>query len=223
MADRICIAIDGPASSGKGTVARTVAKTLNYAYIDTGAMYRSVALLAEENDVAWTDEAGVTDLIEQMHFDFKWDGDQLRVLVNGTDISERIRMERIGRGASDVSTYAGVRAGLVERQRALADGGGVVMDGRDIGSVVLPKAKLKVYLDATVAERAKRKFLELQNRGQDVSLAIIEAEITARDDQDKNRTESPLRQAHDAVYIDSTALSPAQAAQRIVELVRSNA
>lgn len=223
MDERICIAIDGPASSGKGTVARTVAKTLNYAYIDTGAMYRAVALLAEENDVAWTDENGVTDLIEQMDFDFKWDGDELRVLVNGTDISQQIRMERIGRGASDVSTYAGVRAGLVERQRALADGGGVVMDGRDIGSVVLPKAKLKVYLDATVAERAKRRFLEMKNRGQDVSLEIIEAEIVARDEQDKNRTESPLRQAYDAVYIDSTALSPAQAAQRIVQLVRSNA
>jgi cytidylate kinase len=173
--------------------------------------------------VAWADEIGVTDLVAEMRFDFKWDGDQLRVLVNGTDISERIRMERIGRGASDVSTYAGVRTGLVGRQRALADGGGVVMDGRDIGSVVLPKAELKIYLDATVAERAKRRFLELKNRGEDVSLEIIEAEIMARDEQDKNRTESPLRQAHDAVYIDSTALSPAQAAKRIVELVWSNA
>jgi cytidylate kinase len=221
VAEQICIAIDGPASAGKGTVARTVAKALNFGYIDTGAMYRSVALLAEEGGVAWTDEGGLADLIEQLRFDFQWNGDELRIVVNGRDISERIRMQRFGQGASDVSTLSGVRAGLVERQRALADGGGIVMDGRDIGTVVLPQARLKVYLDASVAERAKRRFIELQQRGQNVNLTQIEIEVLARDNQDKNRAVSPLRQAHDAVYIDSTSLSPEQAAQKIVELVRS--
>ena len=223
MADRICIAIDGPASSGKGTVARTVAKALNYAYIDSGAMYRSVALLAEEAGVPWTNERELTALIEDLRFDFKWNGDQLRVLVNGTDISESIRMERIGRGASDVATYSAVRSALVDRQRVLAREGGVVMDGRDIGTVVLPLAELKIYLDASVAERAKRRFLELQTRGQDAVLAHVEAEVFARDEQDKNRSESPLRQAHDAVYIDCTSMSPGQAAQQIVDLVHSHA
>lgn len=221
MAEQICIAIDGPASSGKGTVARTVAKALGFAYIDTGAMYRSVALLAEEGGVAWTDEGGLADLIEQLRFDFQWNGDELRIVVNGRDISERIRMQWIGQGASDVATFAGVRAGLVERQRALAEGGGIVMDGRDIGTVVLPQARLKIYLDASVAERAKRRFIELQQRGQNVSLSQVESEVLARDNQDKNRAVSPLRQAHDAVYIDSTSLSPEQAAQKIVELVHS--
>jgi cytidylate kinase len=221
VAEQICIAIDGPASSGKGTVARTVAKALGFAYIDTGAMYRSVALLAEEGGVAWTDEGGLADLIEQLRFDFQWNGDELRIVVNGRDISERIRMQWIGQGASDVATFAGVRAGLVERQRALAEGGGIVMDGRDIGTVVLPQARLKIYLDASVAERAKRRFIELQQRGQNVSLSQVESEVLARDNQDKNRAVSPLRQAHDAVYIDSTSLSPEQAAQKIVELVHS--
>jgi cytidylate kinase len=221
VAEQICIAIDGPASSGKGTVARTVAKALGFAYIDTGAMYRSVALLAEDGGVDWTDEGGLADLIERLRFDFLWDGDELRIVVNGHDISERIRMQRIGQGASDVATLSGVRAGLVERQRALAEGGAIVMDGRDIGTVVLPQARLKIYLDASVAERAKRRFLELQQRGQNVSLSQVEAEVLARDNQDKNRAVSPLRQAHDAVYIDSTSLNSEQAAQKIVELVHS--
>ena len=221
MGDRVCIAIDGPASSGKGTVARSVAKALDYAYIDSGAMYRSVALLAEAASVSWSDEGALAELIEGLEFDFRWNGDHLRVVVNGTDVTNEIRMERIGRGASDVATYAAVRAGLVERQRVLAQGGGVVMDGRDIGTVVLPKAQVKIYLDASVEERAKRRFLELQEKGQRVRLEHIEAEVLARDEQDKNRAESPLRQAHDAIYVDSTALTPAEAAQKIVDLVHS--
>ena len=219
MPRSITIAIDGPASSGKGTVARTVARRLNYAYIDTGAMYRSVALAAQRRglDLAHADELG--QLTTTLEFQFRWSSSGLRVIVNGEDWSDAIRTETVGKGASDVAVHAPVRAALLERQRALAREGGIVMDGRDIGSVVLPDADLKIFLDASVDERARRRHAELVARGLDVSLDTIRNEVSERDHQDRTRAEAPLIQTEDAVYLDTTAMSAEASAEQIVQMV----
>ena len=219
MPRSITIAIDGPASSGKGTVARTVARRLNYAYIDTGAMYRSVALAAQRRglDLAHADELG--QLTTTLEFQFRWSDSGLRIIVNGEDWSDAIRTETVGKGASDVAVHAPVRAALLERQRALAREGGIVMDGRDIGSVVLPDADLKIFLDASVDERARRRHAELVARGLDVSLDTIRNEVSERDHQDRTRAEAPLIQTEDAVYLDTTAMSAEASAEQIVQMV----
>ena len=219
MPRSITIAIDGPASSGKGTVARTVARRLNYAYIDTGAMYRSVALAAQRRglDLAHADELG--QLTTTLEFQFRWSSSGLRVIVNGEDWSDAIRTETVGKGASDVAVHAPVRAALLERQRALAREGGIVMDGRDIGSVVLQDADLKIFLDASVDERARRRHAELVARGLDVSLDTIRNEVSERDHQDRTRAEAPLIQTEDAVYLDTTAMSAEASAEQIVQMV----
>ncbi|HMV67426.1 MAG TPA: (d)CMP kinase, partial [Myxococcota bacterium] len=161
----ITIAVDGPASSGKGTVARAVARALGYAYVDTGAMYRSVALVASRRGVGWDDEPALADLAAGLSFRFGWDGARLRVEVDGEDVTAAIRADTFGTGASRVSRLPRVRAALLDLQRALGAAGGVVMDGRDIGTVVLPAADLKVYLDADVHERARRRHAEIVGRG----------------------------------------------------------
>ena len=223
MPRSITIAIDGPASSGKGTVARTVAKRLDYAYIDTGAMYRSVALAAQRRglDLAHAEELG--ELTATLEFQFRWADGGLRVIVNGEDWSDAIRTETVGKGASDVAVHAPVRAALLERQRALAREGGIVMDGRDIGSVVLPDADLKIYLDASVDERARRRHAELVARGLDVNLDTIRHEVSERDHQDRTRTEAPLIQTEDAVYLDTTAMSAEASAEKIVQMASNMA
>ncbi len=223
MSDHIRIAIDGPASSGKGTVARMVAQALDFAYIDSGAMYRTVALLATEAEVSLKDGEALETLTNALEFDFRWNGDELQVWVNDRDVSEAIRLEHVGRGASDVAVLPRVRRSLLGRQRALAAGGGVVMDGRDIGTVVLPGAELKVFLDASVEERATRRHRELQQRDKPMPYEQLVTEIASRDEQDRNRATAPLRQADDAIYLDTTHLSPAQAAQQIVEIARDRA
>jgi cytidylate kinase len=219
----IRIAIDGPASSGKGTVARMVAQALDYAYIDSGAMYRTVALLASEAEIDLTDADALEELACSLAFDFQWDGADLHIIVNGRDVSSAIRLEHIGRGASDVAILPQVRSALLGRQRALAAAGSVVMDGRDIGTVVLPEAELKVFLDASVEERATRRYRELQQRSAAIEYDRLIEEIRSRDEQDRGRETAPLKQANDAVYMDTTQLSPAQAASQIVEIARRRA
>ena len=216
---RLTIAIDGPASSGKGTVARSVARALDYAYIDTGAMYRSVALAALKRGVSLSRPMDLGQLTSTLEFDFRWDGAGLRVLVNGEDWSDEIRTETVGKGASDVAVHPEVRTALLARQRALAEEGGVVMDGRDIGSVVLPNADLKIYLDASVDERARRRHAELTAKGLSVTLESIRTEVADRDHQDRTRKEAPLIRTDDAVYLDTTSLSADASARRIVEMV----
>jgi len=223
VTDRICIAIDGPASSGKGTVARMVAQTLDYAYIDSGAMYRTVALYAAEAGIDLKDAPAVEKVAVELEFDFHWDGADLRIVANGRDVSSDIRLEHIGQGASDVAVLPEVRSALLGRQRALAARGGVVMDGRDIGTVVLPDAQLKVFLDASVEERATRRHRELQQRSAPVEYSRLIDEIRARDAQDRGRSTAPLKQAEDAVYLDTTQLSPAEAAEKIVQIARLRA
>jgi len=220
VSERIGIAIDGPASSGKGTVARMVAQSLDYAYIDSGAMYRTVALLAAESGIDSKDAIALERVATDLDFEFRWDGAELRILANGRDVSSDIRLEHVGRGASDVAVLPQVRSALLGRQRALASLGGVVMDGRDIGTVVLPDAELKVFLDASVEERATRRYRELQQRSAPVEYERLVDDILSRDAQDRGRATAPLKQADDAIYLDTTQLSPAQAAERIIEIAR---
>lgn len=220
MSRPIAIAVDGPGSSGKGTVARKVARALGYQYVDTGAMYRAVALLADRRGVAWTNEAALVALTAGLDFRFVWDGESLRVLVDGEDVSAPIRIDAIGQGASRVSALPGVRAALLDLQRALGAAGGVVMDGRDIGTVVLPDAELKIYLDATLEERAARRHDELVRRGEVVSLHEVATKLAERDRLDMKREVAPLRAADDAVHLDTTELTPRQALDAVLRLVQ---
>jgi CMP/dCMP kinase len=218
----ICIAIDGPASSGKGTVAKAVAQALDYRYIDTGAMYRAVALAALRQRVGWK-SSGIGAIARAARIDFAWDGKDLRVTLDGEDVTEAIRAEEIGRGASDVASVPEVRTALLEHQRALGQGGRVVMDGRDIGTVVLPDAELKVYLDASLEERGRRRALELEARGEQWPIERVKEDLRARDRQDAGRAVAPLKQAADAVYVDTTGLSPEGVRDRILALARQRA
>ena len=214
----ICIAIDGPASSGKGTVARLTAQQLGFAYVDTGAMYRAVAFFALRQGLMLEDGRALGSLARSLQFSFSWDGSRLQVAVDGEDISDAIRAEAVGQGASRVSVHPPVRAALLDQQRRLAAAGGVVMEGRDIGTVVLPGAELKIFLDATLQVRAQRRTQEMLRRGIEASLEDIQAEIQERDLRDRTRSIAPLRPAPDAVYLDTSGLTAAEAADRIALL-----
>lgn len=221
MADRpIAIAIDGPASSGKGTVARLVAGALGYAYVDTGAMYRCVAFIAQRRGVDLGDGPALAAMIAELRFLLSWRDGALVVEVNGEDLSAAIRTEAVGQGASTVATLPEVRAALLQLQRSLGAAGGVVMDGRDIGTVILPNAELKVFLDASAEVRAQRRQLELSQRGVQVTDAEVLSELLARDARDSNRAAAPLRAADDAVHVDSSVLTPQEVADRVVALAR---
>ncbi len=220
MTHRIAIAVDGPASSGKGTVARGVARALGYAYVDTGSMYRSVALCAQERGVDWADAHAVAAVASSLRFDFAWDGDALRVRVDGRDVTSEIRTGEIGLGASEVSAHPPVRAVLLGLQRSMGAEGGVVMDGRDIGTVVLPEAELKVYLDASLEERARRRWAELVARGEPTERAQVERDLAERDRQDQEREVAPLCVAEDAVVVDTTAMSIGEAIDAVLTLAR---
>ena len=184
---QINIAIDGPASSGKGTVARLVAQALGFQYIDTGAMFRAVALHAHESSISLNDVTALRAMVQTMRFQFQWLGGELRLSINGRDVTDAIRTEEVGGMASNVALHQPVRSELLRQQQELAKDCCVVMDGRDIGSVVLPDAHLKIYLDASATERGRRRLLDLQNRGIVADFDALVGEIKARDDQDKNR------------------------------------
>lgn len=217
-ASPISIAIDGPASSGKGTVARMVARALDLPYVDTGAMYRSVGLRALREGVSTTGGARLGALAAALSFQFTWDGSLLRVAVDGEDLTAAIRTEAVGQAASDVAVVPEVRAALLDLQRDLARAG-AVMDGRDIGTVVLPDADLKIYLDASAEVRAARRRDELAARGDVRPLAVVLADILARDAQDSTRAHAPLCAAEDAVRVDSTHRSPQEVVEEILQLV----
>jgi len=216
----LTIAVDGPGSSGKGTVARGVARALGYRYVDTGAMYRAVAWAAGPRGVSTSDAEGLAAVARGLDIDFAWDGEVQRVLCGGVDVTAAIRTEGMGALASAVSVHPPVREALLSVQRQLAAGGGVVMDGRDIGTVVLPDADLKVFLTATLEERARRRHEELVQRGDAASREEIAEALRARDEQDRTRTTSPLRVAPDALVIDSTRRTVDEVVARILEVVR---
>jgi len=215
------IAVDGPASSGKGTVARLVAMELGYAYIDTGAMYRAVALTAIREGLDQRDGPTLAARTARMRFSFGFEDGRFIIGLDGEDISRAIRTQEVGAGASLVAVLGEVRTALLETQRALATEQGVVMDGRDIGTVVLPEAELKVYLDADAAVRARRRHAELVGRGVEVSYDEVHAELAHRDAQDSGREHAPLAQAADAVRIDCTHLTPEQVTLQVVNMARA--
>lgn len=220
MAD-LTIAIDGPGSSGKGTIAKIVAKELGFQYIDTGAMYRSVALVAQRRGVDWDDGEALGALTRGLSFAFAFSGDTLTVRVDDEDVTGLIRTPEIGRGASDVSKHGPVRESLVAVQRSLGSAGGVVMDGRDIGTVVLPDAELKIFLDASLDERARRRHRELLDKGECPDFDTVRSQLEARDEQDRTRSIAPLVPAEDAIVLDSTDLTIEGAAAVVLELARA--
>ena len=218
--DKPIVAIDGPVGAGKSTVARAVARRLRFRYVDTGAMYRSVAWAALQRRVSWSDEHAVTALAKSLRMDFVTDPIGQRVLVDGVDVTEAIRTPRVSDGASILSVYPGVREALVAIQRRLGVEGGVVMEGRDIGTVVFPDAEIKVFLDASLDERARRRFEEMKARGAAGDLESVRKAEEERDHRDRTRNHSPLRVAPDAVVIDSTGIPADDVVARIVQLVR---
>lgn len=200
------IAIDGPAGAGKSTIAKALAEKLGYVYIDTGAMYRTVALLALRQGVAADDAAALTELAGQAKIDMRAVDGQNLIYLNGEDVTAAIRQPEVGALASPVSAVPGVREHLVAAQRRLAAAGRVVMDGRDIGTVVLPDADCKIFLTAALEERVQRRYAELCAKGIPTTREAVREDISTRDYRDSHRETSPLKQAEDAVYLDSTGL-----------------
>jgi cytidylate kinase len=213
------IALDGPAASGKTTVGEILARQLGYLLFDTGVMYRAAALVALRRGIPITDEAAVTAMTEELEIDVcpptVEDGRLYTVLVDGQDVTHDIRSPDVDAAVSPVSAYAGVRDALTAQQRRIGERGQVVMVGRDIGTVVLPNAQLKIYLDATPQERAKRRLGDRRARGEQMSLDEVLAGVLRRDEIDSGREHAPLRMAEDAVLIDSTNLSVQEVLARI--------
>ena len=204
---RLRIAIDGPASAGKSTVAKILAKDLGYIYCDTGAMYRALTYMAMENNISIDDEAGLVQLLQDMTITFDPSAEIQKVFVNGKEVTDEIRQSDVTNGVSAVSAHQAVRVELVKRQQEIAKAGGIVMDGRDIGTAVLPDAEIKIFLVASVTERAERRFKENQTKVITTALEVLQQEIADRDYKDSTRKVSPLLQAEDAILVDTTSLS----------------
>ena len=215
---KLIIAIDGPVGSGKSTVARRVAELLGYAYLDTGAMYRAFALKALRKRIPLDEEDRLVALACATHIDLRAHGDSPQVLLDGEDVSEAIRGRDVSVAASKVAVIPGVRQVLVAEQRRAGLGGGVVMEGRDIGTVVFPDADLKVFLTASVNVRAERRWREHQQKGDEVTLERTLEEVCERDRRDRGREVSPLQPAADAVLVDSSAMDAEEVARLIVLL-----
>ena len=217
------VAIDGPAGAGKSSVAKVLASRLHYTYIDTGAMYRAItwALLQDHVDIA--DIAAVQKVLETVQIHLVPEPNLCHVYVNDTEVTDEIRTSAVASHVSVVAALAVVREKLVQLQRDMAKAGNVILDGRDIGTVVLPDADVKIFLTASVASRAKRRYLELQEKGSHETLAEIQASIAQRDYTDSHRDVSPLTQAADAVLVDNSDLSLEGTAEAIIDIIRSKA
>lgn len=224
MEKKLCIAIDGPAAAGKSTVAKIVAGKKSYIYIDTGAMYRAITYLALKKGVDLNDEAALTALLKESAIDLtvSLEGEQ-KVYIAGEDVTEAIRTDDVSNQVSIVAKYAGIREEMTKRQQQLAEKGGVVMDGRDIGTHVLPNAEVKIFLLASVEERAKRRFEENVKKGYNVNYETLAEEIRRRDKLDSEREISPLKKADDALEIDTTSLTIDEVAEKILQVVDKKA
>jgi CMP/dCMP kinase len=227
MSPPLTIAIDGPAGSGKSTVARRVAALLGFLYLDSGAMYRALALKALHRTGSLGDAASLEALARETHIELKSPtpvqeaaGLKNRVLLDGLDVSYEVRTSEVAQAASRLAAIAGVRQVLVSEQQRAGQGGGVVMEGRDIGTVVFPDAELKIYLDASSETRAGRRWNEHREKGEDLTIAQVLEEVRARDQRDKERKVSPLVRASDAVLIDNTAMGIEETARLIVFLAQ---
>ena len=212
------IAIDGPASAGKSTVAKIIAHKLNFTYIDTGAMYRASTWIARENNVNYGDEKGILAAIDHEQIEFKLENGQQKIYAGNKDITQAIRTPEISANVSQVSALAGIREKMVSLQRQMAGEMNVVMDGRDIGTTVLPHAAVKIFLVASVHSRAERRMLDFKERGIETSqtLAEIEHDISERDYKDSHRQISPLKKAEDAIEIDTTSMTIDQVVEAIL-------
>lgn len=217
---KISVAIDGPAGAGKSSVAKTVAKDMGYVYIDTGAMYRTVAVYAIENDIEFD---SVINYLEDIKIDIKYQDGMQKMYLNGKDVTTRIRENDASMGASAVAVIPEVRERLVKMQQDMAKNGGVIMDGRDIGTAVLPNSELKIYLTASVEERAMRRYKEYLEKGVECDLEMIKRDVEKRDHNDMTRKASPLRKAEDAILVDTTDKNFDEAVEFIKNLIKKTA
>lgn len=217
---KLTIAIDGPVASGKSTIARRVAELLGYLYLDSGAMYRAVALKALREGVPLDDAKKLEGLARDSRIELERGDGGLRVLLDGEDVTAAIRSAEVSQASSEISQHAGVRRVLVKQQQRLGQQGGVVMEGRDIGTAVFPDAELKIYLDASIEERARRRLADHAARGDDITLEQLMEQIRERDRRDREREVSPLVRAPDAVLVDSTAMEIEEVARLIAMLAR---
>ena len=218
------IAIDGPASAGKSTVAKIIAHKLNFTYIDTGAMYRASTWIARENNIDYGDERGILTAIDQEKIEFRFKNGQQKIYAGNKDITQEIRTPDISANVSQVSALAGIREKMVSLQRQMAGKMDVVMDGRDIGTTVLPNAAVKIFLVASVHSRAERRMLDFKERGikTNQSLEEIEHDISERDYKDSHRKISPLKKAQDAIEIDTTSMSVDQVVNAILSEIKKS-
>lgn len=218
--NKIAVAVDGPAGAGKSSISKIVAKKLGYLYIDTGAMYRSVTWAVLHNHIDVNNQKAVEALLPELDLTMEASDDSCKVFIAGQDVTDFIRTPQVNNAVSIVASYKGVRQYLVERQRLMAEAGGVILDGRDIGSVVLPNAELKIYLTASVEARAMRRYLEVKGTVNEQTLEDIKDSVMQRDDMDKNRKESPLIQVEDAVLVDSSEMTFDETVEHILHLVQ---
>ena len=214
------ITIDGPSGSGKGTVSRILAKKLSYDYLDSGALYRLLGIAAMRFSIDLSDTKSLAEIAEQMEVEFQLSTDgKFKVTLDGDDVTSELRLEDTGALASQIAAYGLVRRVLLTRQRAFATGVGLVADGRDMGTVVFPDAELKIYLTASVEQRTNRRYKELLEKGEDVSLRALAEQVRARDERDMNRAESPLVAADDAIELDSSHMSIDEVVEAIMAII----
>ncbi len=215
------VAIDGPAGAGKSTISKAVARRLGFVYIDTGAMYRAIGLAAVRGGIDTKDAEGVAAILDEVEVTIAHNEDGQQIFLNGENVSAEIRLPEISVAASNVAVIPAVRLKLVELQRALAEKENVIMDGRDIGTYVLPDAEVKIFLVASVEERAKRRLKELLEKGVETDLEAVKSDMEYRDKNDSGRDFAPLKQAEDSVLIDNTNTTIEEAIERICQLVES--